>query len=124
MKRFIGRTLGIALSFLCWHLASATSENSSFSIGVAKADITPDYSIRLCGYAVRKKESEGITQRLWAKALAIGPAADKPAILITVDNTGVPAWVRNEVADRLHRRFGIDSAHVTLCSSHTHSAPC
>jgi len=73
-------------------------------IGVAKIDITPDYPIRLCGYAVRKKESDGVAQHLWAKALAIGSDKEGPAILITVDNTGVPAAIRDEVAQRLSKK--------------------
>jgi putative membrane-bound dehydrogenase-like protein len=92
-------------------------------IGVAKIDITPNYPIRLCGYAVRKKESEGVAQHLWAKALAIGSDKEGPALLITVDNTGVPASIRNEVAQRLTKK-GIKSERIALCSSHSHTAPC
>src|SRR5437870_6285958 len=74
----------------------AAEKETWFQVGVAKIDITPPYPIRLSGYAVRKKESEGVAQRLWAKALAIGSDKEWPAILITVDNTGVPASVREQ----------------------------
>src|SRR5215813_14304322 len=100
-----------------------TAKESLTEIGVAKIDITPDYPIRLCGYAVRKKESEGVAQHLWAKALAIGSDKEGPAILITVDNTGVPASIRNEVAQRLSKK-GISSDRISLCSSHSHTTPC
>jgi len=93
-------------------------------IGVAKIDITPDYPIRLSGYAVRKQESTGVLQHLFAKAIAIGSDKEKPAILITVDNTGVPARMRNEVARRLQQKAGIVSERLALCSTHTHAAPC
>jgi hypothetical protein len=33
-------------------------------IGVARTDITPEGPIRLCGYASRTTESEGVDQRL------------------------------------------------------------
>src|SRR3954471_11188498 len=89
-------------------------------VGVAKIDVTPGYPIRLCGYAVRKKESEGVAQHLWAKALAIGSDQERPAVLITVDNTGVPASIRNEVARRLQAKLRIDPDRVALCSSHSH----
>ena len=72
-------------------------------VGVARIDITPGYSIRLTGYAVRKTESEGVAQRLWAKALAIGSDQEHPAILVTVDNCGVPAGIRDEVTARLKK---------------------
>jgi hypothetical protein len=93
-------------------------------VGVAKVDITPAYPIRLSGYAVRKKESEGVAQQLWAKALVIGSDKEGPAILITVDNTGVPASVRNEVLQRLQKRKAINPERLALCSSHSHTAPC
>src|SRR5215470_7844476 len=110
--------------FLLLQISIAAAGESLIQIGVAKIDITPDYPIRLCGYAVRKKESEGVAQHLWAKALAIGSDKDHPAILITVDNTGVPATVRNEVVQRLQKKKGIDPQRIALCSSHSHTAPC
>ena len=44
----------------------AADKTQVFEIGVAKIDITPGYPIRLTGYAVRKTESEGTEQKLWA----------------------------------------------------------
>lgn len=90
-------------------------------MGVARINITPDYPIRLTGYAARKTESEGVVQQLWAKALAFG--ADKPAILITVDNCGVPANVRDEVVRRLRQRTRTKPDRIAICSTHTHSGP-
>ncbi len=104
--------------------ARAVEKDEVFQIGVAKADITPEYPIRLSGYAVRKTESDGVTQKLWAKALAIGSDREGPAILLTVDNTGVPAHVRNEVVRRLQQKKKIQPDRVALCSTHTHTAPC
>jgi hypothetical protein len=40
-----------------------------------------------------------------------------------VDNTGVPASIRNQVAQRLSKK-GIKSERIALCSSHSHTAPC
>jgi hypothetical protein len=88
--------------------ALAMNEGQLRPVGVARVDITPDYPIRLTGYAARKKESEGVTQHLWAKALAIGSDKEGPAILITVDNCGVPANVRDEVVHRLQQKKGIN----------------
>ena len=102
----------------------AAEKGQVYQVGVAKVDITPSYPIRLSGYAVRKTESQGVTQKLWAKALAIGSDKEGPAILLTVDNTGVPAHVRNEVARRLQQKKKIQPDRVALCSTHTHSAPC
>jgi putative membrane-bound dehydrogenase-like protein len=127
MNRFLSIVqvlLGVAAILFCSGHGLAVEKEQLFSVGVAKMDITPAYPIRLCGYAVRKTESEGVAQHLWAKALAIGTDKDGPAILITVDNTGVPASIRNQLATRLQSRAGTDPARLALCSSHSHSAPC
>jgi hypothetical protein len=44
----------------------------AISVGVAAVDITPNYPVRLSGFGFRKTESEGVTQHIFAKALAIG----------------------------------------------------
>src|SRR5947207_7719232 len=73
-------------------------------VGVARVDITPDYPIRLCGYAARKTPSEGVEQKLFAKAMAIG-SDDELAIIVTVDNTAVGANVSEEIARRMGEKF-------------------
>ena len=97
-----------AMAVLCAFsfLALAADNDPGRLAGVARIDITPDYPVRLAGYAVRKQESEGVAQRLWAKALALGSDKEGPAILITVDNCGVPASVRDEVVRRLKGKRG------------------
>lgn len=97
-------------------------ESAARLVGVAQVDLTPDYPVRLNGYGGRRAEFEGVEQRIRAKALAIGGDAERPFILITVDNCGVPEWIRTEVLQRLAARR-ITSERFALCSSHTHSAP-
>lgn len=92
-------------------------------MGVAKIDITPNYPVRLTGYAARKTESEGVAEHLFARALAIGTDEEKPAVLITVDNCGVPGVIRDEVVARLHQKQHLDPSRLAICSTHTHSAP-
>lgn len=93
-------------------------------IGVAKVDVTPDYSVRLSGYGNRREESEGVQLRLWAKALAFGSDLEGPAVLITVDNCGIPEAMRAEVAAHLERKAGIRPDRLAICFSHTHCGPC
>lgn len=93
-------------------------------VGVARIDITPDGPIRLAGYGVRKKtESEGVLQRLGAKALAFGSDAQGPSILITVDLVGIPGHITTKLAERLSDKIGINPAQLVICASHTHSGP-
>jgi putative membrane-bound dehydrogenase-like protein len=92
----------------------------TYLVGVAQIDITPDYPIRLSGFGFRRTESEGVTQKIWAKALAVGE--DDPAVLLTVDNLGVPTALVQEVARRLEKK-GIRRDRVAVTATHTHTAP-
>ena len=99
------------------------AKEEAVPIGVARVDVTPDGPIRLTGYASRKTESEGIAQHLWVKALAIGgDAGAGPAVLMTVDNCGVPGKMTAEVAGRLKAK-GRCAERFVVCSTHTHSGP-
>ncbi len=92
----------------------------TYSVGVGRADVTPTYPVRLSGFGFRRTESEGITQKIWAKALAIGD--EEPAVLITVDNLGVPSAVVDEVAKRLAKK-GVKRDRLAVTATHTHTAP-
>ncbi|MDE0484263.1 MAG: neutral/alkaline non-lysosomal ceramidase N-terminal domain-containing protein [Candidatus Poribacteria bacterium] len=93
-------------------------------VGVAQIDITPDYPIRLNGYGSRRTESEGIIQRIYAKALVIGSDDDDPVVMITVENCGLPDELTEEVSERVKNKTGISRENFVACYTHTHSAPC
>ena len=101
----------------------ARAEAAVRQVGAARVDITPDYPVRLSGYGNRRTYAEGVKQHLYAKALAIGNDEEGPAILLTVDNCGVPGAVREEVARRLAAHTKVTPDHVALSFSHTHCAP-
>lgn len=105
-------------------LLRPAAADAAVPVGVARVDITPDYPIRLTGYASRRSESEGVAQRIWAKALAIGgDEGEGPAVLMMVENCGVPARMRAEVAARLKAKAAIKSERFVVCSTHTHAGP-
>lgn len=103
--------------------ARTSGASNLIEAGAASIDITPDYPIRLSGYGSRKTESEGIAQRLHASALAIGSDAQGPALLVSVDNCGLPLALRQEIGRRLGKH-SIRDERINLCSTHTHCAPC
>src|SRR5687767_3020788 len=92
-------------------------------VGVAQVDITPDYPVRLSGFGFRRAESEGVTQKIWAKALAFGDEAEGPAVLITTDNLCVPDEITGEIARRLAPKIGVKRERLTITATHTHTAP-
>jgi hypothetical protein len=113
----------VVLLICCGGFSPAADAPTHWRAGAAKVDITPDYPIRLSGYGSRKTEVEGIEKHIFAKALAFHAAGEPPAVLVTVDNCGVPAQVRDELARRLAAKAGVPDERVAVCSSHTHCAP-
>lgn len=123
-RNLAGRLLGLLAGLFCSMAAAQQPVGDEQIVGVAKVDITPGYAVRLSGYGNRREESEGVAQHLWAKALAIGSDADKPALLLTVDNCGIPEAMRAEVLKRLSKKAGITSERFAISFSHTHCGPC
>jgi putative membrane-bound dehydrogenase-like protein len=112
-----------ALHALLLMAVAAPLHAEPLRIGVAKQDVTPDYPIRLNGFAARKTESDGISGRIWVKALAFLDEREGPAILITTDNLGIPASIASEVAARLGKQVGLKPERLIITATHTHSAP-
>jgi hypothetical protein len=121
---FMRRVLVLFLGIVCWlPISAAPARQVVYEVGIAVRDVTPDYPVRLAGYAARSTECTNVAQRIHAKALVIGTDRDQPKVLLTVDNCGVPNNVREEVVAALKREKRILPSNVTICSSHTHSAP-
>src|SRR5882757_1331902 len=98
MRYFVALSACLSLTGLV-SLVAATQ--ISQPVGVAQIDVTPDYPVRLSGFGGRRAESEGVTQRIFAKAIAFANSEQGPAILITADNICVPDEITQEVAQRL-----------------------
>lgn len=101
----------------------STGPSALLPVGAARIDITPDYPVRLSGFGFRRAESEGVTQRIWAKALVFSDETEGPAVLITAENLCVPDEVRLEVARRLAAKIGLRPERLTITATHTHTAP-
>jgi putative membrane-bound dehydrogenase-like protein len=115
-----------ALCLLCGSLIAGSSlaQDALTDVGAAKIDITPSYPIRLTGYGNRTRESEGVEEPIWAKAIAIGAdEGEGPVVLITVENCGVPDAMVGEVATKLLASHKIPRERIVVSSSHSHSAP-
>lgn len=113
----------IASAVLAGLAAPAEPSAPHLQVGVAQIDITPLHPVRLSGFGFRRTESEGVTQPIWAKALAIAGPSEELTLLVTVDNVGVPAALTEELAERLQRKLGLAPARLTVTASHTHTAP-
>jgi putative membrane-bound dehydrogenase-like protein len=115
--------LALALLSSATVAANTMAAESEYKVGVAKVDITPGYPVRLNGFGGRREESEGITQRIWAKALAIQFGDSAPAVLISIDSLGIRTPMVEEVARRLKEKFGVERDHIAVAFSHSHTTP-
>ena len=115
----------IGLLAVCALSARGASDGNKtvHEAGVASVDITPDYNVRLNGFGHRRSESEGITAKIYAKALAFRDQNNNPAVLVAVDSLGVPDYRTTEVAKRLKQKANLDPARFAITSTHTHTAP-
>src|SRR5437868_13938294 len=106
-------------------LASApalAADPPAYKAGAAKVDVTPDHPIRLNGFGFRRAESEGVYQRIWAKALALDTGDGAPAVLLTADVLGIPADIYDELARRL-AKDGVRKERLAVTATHTHTGP-
>lgn len=117
MQRILFASIVIGLAVCA--IASAEQVN----VGVAKVDVTPDYPVRLNGFGFRRVESEGVTQKIWAKAIAFDHGGGAPAVLVTVDSLGVPDWLTRQVAERLSQKAMLDPARFVVTFTHSHTTP-
>ena len=92
-------------------------------VGVASVDITPDHPVRLNGYGFRRTEHEGVDQRIFVKALAIGSDRRNSVVILTADQCIVPATVTEAIAQKLQEKAGLPRERFVLCISHSHTTP-
>jgi putative membrane-bound dehydrogenase-like protein len=122
------RSTGCALLLLpvLWVLAApptTCADEPGYWAGAARIDVTPDYPVRLSGFAFRKAESEGVRQPIWAKALALASRKDQPFVLVTLDSTAISDELVRSVAAELQEKHGLDPVRFALTVTHTHTAP-
>ncbi len=101
--------------------------DQTMRIGWARADLTPDQPVLLCGQ-FHARVSEGVRDPVTATALAIegaGTAGDggAHAVLVSCDLVAISEALRDAVRERLHGVGGLDPAAVILGATHTHTAP-
>jgi neutral ceramidase len=91
--------------------------------GVATADITPETSLWMAGFARRTQPSQGVAMPLHAKALAFRHAGGQTCVLVTTDLLGLTARITDRVAAVVQRRHGLRRSNLLFNASHTHCGP-
>ncbi len=128
------RLLCIALSVIMVLSILAACEGNSneqvdnnitgvFSVGYAKADITPAQPVPLAGYGDNAERiSTGVLDPLYATCIAFTDAEGNTVILFNLDLGQTPTELITAIRERISEEAGIPTDHVHMSASHTHNA--
>jgi hypothetical protein len=111
------------LAAVAWLALSLSGFPAEFRAGVARVEITPEGPYWMSGYAARKHPSEGVIQKLWAKALCLQDEDGRRFVIITTDLIGIPREVSDAVFANLKTQAHLARSQVLLSCSHTHCGP-
>ncbi len=95
---------------------------NTMKAGVSKIDITPEVGGWLQGYT-RDKVSEGIFERLYAKALVFDNESER-CVLLTSDLLGVTSQITDKVRKGIIKKCkGLKPWNIMVTATHTHCGP-
>lgn len=103
------------------------ASDTSFCIGWAQTDITPERPVMIAGQ-FHVRIAEGIADRLTATAMAVesaSPGAETSrVVLVSCDLVAISNPLRDEVRARLRNRLPeLDPMCVVMSATHTHTGP-
>ena len=104
-------------------LWAASLSGATLRAGLARVEITPGGAIWMSGYANRTHPSEGVLNRLWAKALAVESSPGGRIVIVSTDLVGIPRELSDEVAAKLKKEYGLNRSQLLINASHTHTGP-
>src|SRR4051812_4266845 len=89
-------------------------------VGAAQVDITPTFTVDLCGFASRTQPMTGVLDPIYAKALYLEDRGEK-LLWVNCDVLAHSAAFVTAFREWAARELGIH--HVLLSATHTHAAP-
>ena len=128
MKRIIALVLLCVMLFAgCGQQAAPAPENTEFSVGFAKKDITPETSVPMDGYdganAPAKRWSNSTELPLEANCVAISDTAGTTVLLITADLLHAYNELADAVRSEITAQTGLPKENVFFHCTHNHSGP-
>jgi neutral ceramidase len=99
------------------------SASGAFRAGAAERDITPPFGLRMAGYSLGGKRSQGVWGRLFARALMLEDARGERACLCVCDLMSGTRALLEKVAQRTGPSAGISVDRLLLAGTHTHNGP-
>ncbi len=123
MRTFPTRPFLIAGLLLSFVPPANTYASDTYDVGISVVDITPDYPIRLNGFGNRREESEGVSQPIHARAMAISQGDQPPLVLVVLDSLGIRTPMVDAAAARLAETHNLPRKNLAVTFSHSHCTP-
>ena len=116
--------LSVLFIFVCTDVQSQTliSQSRQLRAGFSKIDITPDFPVKLYGYASRTSYSEGVHDPLSARAVVFENNGNK-FVLLSSDLGSYSREALEVIKKSLTDRFGLKDSELFLTAIHSHSSP-
>lgn len=90
--------------------------------GVAKIDITPEFPVMLYGYASRKTLSEGVHDRLSARAIVFENGGKK-VVMVSSDLGSYSDSIYRVFRRSIMDKYNLNESELFLSTIHSHSSP-
>ena len=128
MKRIIAlllcAVLTLGLLAGCSDSENAATKVDAFSVGYAKADITPTESVPLRGYGdAMERFSTGILEPLYATCVAFADTEGEIVLFVAHDLTNCFTKMFEDLRSQVSEATGIPVSHIQFTASHSHSSP-
>lgn len=97
---------------------------TAFSVGYAKVDVTPDFSVPLNGYGnIETRMSTGFLDRIYATCVAVTDARNETVLLFAYDMAAADPKFLMTLRASVSQYTGVPQNNIMLTASHSHSAP-
>ena len=125
MKKILTLLLVAALALGLFGCGGSTNklDPTKLSVGFAKEDVTPEFSVGLGGYSDSEtRKSTGVLDRIYVTCIAISQD-DTTVLLFTLDNCAAGDTVINTTQRMASGATGVPKENIIVSATHTHSAP-
>ncbi|HUT88008.1 MAG TPA: neutral/alkaline non-lysosomal ceramidase N-terminal domain-containing protein [Thermoguttaceae bacterium] len=114
----------LVVAAFAW-MTVAVGAEADWRVGLAQVSITPEEPVWLYGYAgkARFRPCEGVSDDIYAQAMAVAHGDGEPAVLIVADLCVLREPEETALGQVIVRRTGLERRQILLNWSHTHSGP-
>ncbi|HEV2294328.1 MAG TPA: neutral/alkaline non-lysosomal ceramidase N-terminal domain-containing protein [Tepidisphaeraceae bacterium] len=93
------------------------------NVGAAEVDITPNFEVELCGFALREQPCAGVLDPIFARCVYLDDGQEHRLLWLVADVLALEGTFVEDFRGWARRQFGLQAHEVLLVATHTHAAP-